>query len=78
MLILAPHHPLMHIYTHTHAQNRTSRPLVCVGAGEDGAACEALVEVWDGLSGVGTVTALIQGSGQPSICVARRQVCNVY
>lgn len=48
-----------------------------VGVAEDGAGGEALVEVRDGLSGVGTVAALIQGRGQHPTQVARRQICSV-
>lgn len=51
---------------------------MCVDAGEDDAGREALVKVWDGLNGVGTITALSQGRRQSSIWVARRQICNVY
>lgn len=48
-----------------------------VGLAEDGAGGEALVEVRDGLSGVGTVAALTQGRGQRPTQVARRQICGV-
>lgn len=51
---------------------------MCVGVGEVGDGGEALVVVRDGLCGVRTVTSLGQGGGQPSICVAERQICSVY